>query len=452
LASRSITPDVRDAAPKDILDLARKLNVRSMRLQFTDILGVNKNVEIPASQFAKALAGDIMFDGSSIEGFVRIEESDMLLAPDLSTFRLFPFDPPDARVARVICDINLPNGDPFPGDPRGVLKRTIARAAELGFTMNAGMEAEFFLFRPTPEGGASTETHDVGSYFDLAPADLGEDARRAMVDMLEQMGFEVEASHHEVAHAQHEIDFRYADALTTADNIATFRFVVKHVAHEFGLIASFMPKPIFGQNGSGMHTHQSLFRGKDNAFWDKKAEWELSKTALHYIGGLLRHARGMCAITNPLVNSYKRLVPGYEAPVNVAWSMRNRSPLIRVPERRGSGTRVELRMPDPSANPYLALAVMLAAGLDGVATKADWREPVNENIWEMSHRERRRLRIDDLPHDLNEALDELERDTLITSALGEHVTRHFVEAKRQEWRDYITQVTNWELESYLLKY
>jgi glutamine synthetase len=292
----------------------------------------------------------------------------------------------------------------------------------------------------------------VGGYFDLAPADLGEDARRAMVDVLEQMGFEVEASHHEVAHAQHEIDFRYADALLTADNIATFRFVVKHVAHEFGLIASFMPKPIFGQNGSGMHTHQSLFRGKDNAFWDQKAEWQLSRTALHYIGGLLAHARGMCAITNPLVNSYKRLVPGFEAPVNVAWSMRNRSPLIRVPERRGTGTRIELRSPDPSANPYLALAVMLAAGLDGVATEADWREPVNENIWEMSHRERRRLRIDDLPHDLNEALDELEKNQVITGALGEHVTRHFVEAKRQEWREYITQVTDWELENYLLKY
>jgi glutamine synthetase len=452
MASRSLTPDVTDATAKDILDLARTLNVRSMRLQFTDILGVNKNVEIPASQFAKALAGDIMFDGSSIEGFVRIEESDMLLAPDLSTFRLFPFGPADARVARMICDINLPNGDPFPGDPRGVLKRQIARAAEQGFTMNAGMEAEFFLFRPTPEGGVSTATHDVGSYFDLAPADLGEDARRAMVDMLEQMGFEVEASHHEVAHAQHEIDFRYADALTTADNIATFRFVVKQVAHQFGLFASFMPKPILGQNGSGMHTHQSLFRGSENAFWDRKADWELSRTALHYIGGLLTHARGMCAITNPLVNSYKRLVPGFEAPVNVAWSMRNRSPLIRVPERRGTGTRVELRSPDPSANPYLALAVMLAAGLDGIATTADWREPVNENIWEMSHRERRRLRIDDLPHDLNEAIDELERDEVISSALGDHVTRHFIEAKRQEWRDYIMQVTGWELENYLLKY
>ena len=450
--SRSITPDVHGASAKDILDLSRKLNVRSMRLQFTDILGVNKNVEIPASQFEKALAGDIMFDGSSIEGFVRIEESDMLLAPDLSTFRLFPWGDTDARIARVICDINRPDGAPFLGDPRGVLKRTIARASGLGYTMNAGMEAEFFLFRPGADGALSTTTHDVGSYFDLAPADLGEEARRAMVDTLEQMGFEVEASHHEVAHGQHEIDFRYADALVTADNIATFRFVIKHVAHQFGLVASFMPKPIFGQNGSGMHTHQSLFRGKDNAFWDRKAQWELSPVALHYIGGLLKHARGMSAITNPLVNSYKRLVPGFEAPVNVAWSMRNRSPLIRVPERRGAGTRVELRAPDPAANPYLALAVMLASGLDGIETGADWREPVNENIWEMSHRERRRLRIDDLPHDLNEALDELEKDEVITGALGEHVTRHFVEAKRREWQDYITQVTDWELKHYLLKY
>jgi glutamine synthetase len=450
--SRSLTPDVHGASAKDILDLARKLSVRSMRLQFTDILGVNKNVEIPASQFEKALAGDIMFDGSSIEGFVRIEESDMLLAPDLSTFRLFPWGPADARIARLICDINRPDGTPFLGDPRAVLKRTIARANALGYSMNAGMEAEFFLFRPGPDGGVSTATHDVGSYFDLAPADLGEDARRAMVDVLEQMGFEVEASHHEVAHGQHEIDFRYADALVTADNIATFRFVIKHVAHQFGLVASFMPKPIVGQNGSGMHTHQSLFRGKENAFWDTTANWELSPVALHYIGGLLAHARGMCAITNPLVNSYKRLVPGFEAPVNVAWSMRNRSPLIRVPDRRGAGTRVELRAPDPAANPYLALAVMLAAGLDGVETQADWREPVNENIWEMSHRERRRLRIDDLPHDLNEALDELEKNEVITTALGEHVTRHFVEAKRREWQEYITQVTDWELRNYLLKY
>jgi len=447
-----VVPDLSGATKQDVLQLARRLNVRFMRLQFTDILGINKNVEIPASQFEKALDGDIMFDGSSIEGFVRIEESDMLLAPDLSTFQVFPWGEPDSRICRIICDINTPDGAPFPGDPRGVLKRILERAASLGFTMNAGMEAEFFLFRPSPEGEATTITHDVGGYFDLAPADLGEDARRAMVDVLEQMGFEVEAAHHEVAHGQHEIDFRYADALKTADNIATFRFVVKQVAQQFGLVASFMPKPIFGQNGSGMHTHQSLFRGRDNAFFDGTAQWELSPVALHYIGGLLRHARGMCAITNPLVNSYKRLVPGFEAPVNVAWSMRNRSPLIRVPERRGTGTRVELRMPDPAANPYLALAVMLAAGLDGIETNADYREPVNENIWEMSFRERRRLRIDDLPHDLNEALDELEKDTVVTAALGEHIARHFVEAKRQEWRDYITQVSGWELENYLAKY
>lgn len=376
----------------------------------------------------------------------------MLLKPDFDTFRVFPWGDPEQRICRLICNVSRPDGTEFDGDPRTVLRRAIARAAGMGYTMNAGMEAEFFLFRPGPSGEATTTTHDVGGYFDLAPADLGEEARRAMVAVLEQMGFEVEAAHHEVAHGQHEIDFRYADALKTADNIATFRFVVKHVAQQFGLLASFMPKPIFGQNGSGMHTHQSLFRGKENAFWDEQAEWQLSRTALHYIGGLLRHARGMAAITNPLVNSYKRLVPGYEAPVNVAWSMRNRSPLIRVPERRGVGTRVELRMPDPAANPYLALAVMLAAGLDGLETSADWREPVNENIWEMSFRERRRLRIDDLPHDLNEALDELEKDDVIKVALGDHVTRHFVEAKRQEWRDYITQVSAWELESYLAKY
>ena len=437
---------------REILEIAAKQKVRFLRLQFTDILGINKNVEIPASQFEKALEGDIMFDGSSIEGFVRIEESDMLLVPDLSTFQVFPFGDPDARVARLICDVHTPDGAPFAGDPRAVLKRVLARAESMGFTMNAGMEAEFFMFKPTPTGGATTTTHDVGSYFDLAPADRGEDARRAIVGVLEQMGFEVEAAHHEVAHGQHEIDFRYADALKTADNIATFRFVVKYVAQQFGLVASFMPKPIFGQSGSGMHTHQSLFRGKENAFYDEKGQWQLSETALWYIGGLLKHARACTAVTNPLVNSYKRLVPGYEAPVNVAWSMHNRSPMLRIPARRGTGTRVEHRAPDPAANPYLALAVMLAAGLDGIETRADHREPVNENIWEMSHRERRRLRIDDLPHDLNEACDELEKNDVITAALGEHVTRHFLAAKRQEWSDYMTQVSDWELESYLAKY
>jgi glutamine synthetase len=292
----------------------------------------------------------------------------------------------------------------------------------------------------------------VGGYFDLAPMDLGEEARRAIVDTLEQMGFEVEASHHEVAHGQHEIDFRYADALRTADNIATFRFVVKQVARQFKLIASFMPKPVFGQNGSGMHTHQSLFAGGQNAFWDPQREWALSVTALHYIGGLLKHARALCAVTNPLVNSYKRLVPGFEAPVNVAWSMRNRSPMIRVPERRGMGTRLELRTPDPSANPYLALTAMLAAGLDGIETSADWREPINTNIWEMSFRERRRLRVDDLPQDLNEACDELDKSDVMREALGEHITEQFLAAKRSEWREYNQQVSAWELERYLARY
>jgi len=436
----------------DVLEIAKKQKVRFLRLQFTDILGINKNVEVPASQFEKALEGDIMFDGSSIEGFVRVEESDMLLVPDLSTFRVYPWGESDAKVARVICDIHSPDGSPFPGDPRGVLRRMLRKAESMGYIMNAGMEAEFFLFKPDDAGRPRTTTHDVGGYFDLAPADRGEDARRAIVEVLEQLGFEVEAAHHEVAHGQHEIDLRYADALTTADNIATFRFVVKYVAQQFGMVASFMPKPIFGQNGSGMHTHQSLFRGKDNAFWDSSREWELSEVALHYIGGLLKHARACTAITNPLVNSYKRLVPGFEAPVNVAWSMHNRSPMLRIPSRRGLGTRVEHRVPDPSANPYLALAVMLAAGLDGIETQADYREPVNENIWEMSHREKRRLRIDDLPHDLNEACDELEKDDVIIAALGPHVTAQFLAAKRQEWQEYLGQVSRWELDAYLAKY
>ena len=449
---RALQPDLTGATPADLIALAQANDVRFLRLQFSDILGVNKNVEIPSSQFAKALAGDIMFDGSSIEGFVRIEESDMLLVPDLRTFRIFPWSDGASRVARLICDIVHPDGRPFEGDPRAALQRQVARAAKLGLTMNAGMEAEFFMFKQGDDGRPTISTHDVAGYFDLTPVDRGEDARRAIVDVLEQMGFEIEAAHHEVAHGQHEIDFRYADALTTADNIATFRFVVRNVAHQFGLHASFMPKPIFGQNGSGMHAHLSLFKGGTNLFWDQTARWELSKYAHWFIGGLLAHARGMCAITNPLVNSYKRLVPGFEAPVNVTWSMRNRSPLLRVPDRRGTGTRVECRMPDPSANPYLALAVLLAAGLDGLEQKLSSREPVNTNIWEMSHREKRRLKIDDLPHDLNEACDELEGDKVITAALGEHITRHFLAAKRQEWREYISQVSSWELEQYLAKY
>ncbi len=436
----------------DILKLADEFQVDFMRLMFTDILGVNKNVEVPKSQFEKALDGEIMFDGSSIEGFVRIEESDMLLKPDLETFRILPSDAEGGRGARLLCDIYTPDHEPFPGCPRLTLKRQIAKAKSLGYSMMAGCEVEFFLFERQPTGDPTTSTHDSGSYFDLTPVDKGEELRRKIVNDLEMMGFEVEAAHHEVAPGQHEVDFRYADALTTADNIATFRFVVRAIAHANGFIASFMPKPIMGQNGSGMHTHQSLFRGKENAFYDPRAEHQLSEVALQYVEGLLRHARGFCAITNPLVNSYKRLIPGYEAPVNVVWSMRNRSPLVRIPERRGIGTRCELRMPDPSANPYLSLAVQLAAGLDGVINKYECREPVNRNVFRMSYRDRRKYQIDDLPRDLHEALDRFEKDDVIKEALGEHLTERFLEAKRAEGAQFNQEVTEWEIRNYLGRY
>ncbi len=437
---------------KRILETADRLGVKFMRLQFTDILGVIKNVEIPDKQFEEALDGRIMFDGSSIEGFVRIEESDMYLKPDLETFRVFPWTQNTGeKVGRLICDIYNPDGTPFAGCPRTALKRVIEMAADRGFVMNAGPEAEFFLFQ-TRGGAPTTETHDAAGYFDLTPVDLGEDVRRQIVLALEAMGFEVEAAHHEVAAGQHEIDFRYDDVLATADNISTFRFIVKNVARMNGLHATFMPKPIFGINGSGMHTHQSLFSGAANVFFDRKGQWQLSDTCLHYIGGLLAHAKGFCAVTNPLVNSYKRLVPGYEAPTNIAWSERNRSPLIRVPAARGSGTRVELRMPDPSCNPYLALAVMLRSGLDGIEQKLHPGPPVNKNIYAMSQRERRHLRIDELPATLSDALDALEKDDLVQDTLGEHIFTHFVAAKREEWFQYSRSVTPWEVDRYLKVY
>lgn len=452
-AAESFPTDLSGAGKRDILELAEQFGVEFLRLQFTDILGINKNVEVPRSQFDKALEGEIMFDGSSIEGFVRIEESDMLLKPDLATFRILPYEDEGGRVARLLCDIYTPDEQPFAGCPRLTLKRQIERAKRLGFTMMAGCEAEFFLFEMGPDGAPTTTTHDSGAYFDLTPVDRGEEIRRVIVEDLELMGFEVEAAHHEVAPGQHEIDFKYADALTAADNIATFRFIVRDVARRHGYLASFMPKPIQGQHGSGMHTHQSLFRGpKDNAFYDPNGQYQLSSVALHYIEGLLQHARGFCAITNPLINSYKRLVPGYEAPVNVAWSMRNRSPLVRIPDRRGLSTRCELRMPDPSANPYLALCVQLAAGLDGVERKLPAREPVNRNIFKMSYRDRRKYRIDELPRDLHEALEFFEKDDVIKAALGEHLTERFLEAKREEVLQYNLQVSKWEIDSYLGRY
>ncbi len=440
------------ASRADVLELLRTQQVRFLRLQFSDIMGIIKNVEVPQSQFEKALDGDMMFDGSSIEGFVRVEESDMVLRPDFDTFAVFPWGDVDNRVARVICDVYTADGKPFPGDPRWVLKRQIEAAEKLGYRMMAGCEAEFFLFQRTPEGTPSRNTHDSGGYFDLTPVDLGEVARRDIVNVLELMGFEVEAAHHEVSQGQHEIDFRYNDALTTADDLSTFKFVVRNIALQHNLHATFMPKPIFGQNGSGMHTHQSLFQGEENAFFDPKAPDQISKVMRWYVGGLLRHSRSFCAVTNPLVNSYKRLVPGYEAPVNVAWSHHNRSPLVRIPSRRGKGTRLELRMPDPSANPYLALAVQLAAGLDGIRTKINPPDPVDRNIWELSVRDRRKYKIAELPRDLGEAVDLMKRSPFMKQVLGDHVYQNFLAAKEQEWQDYIAQVHDWEIDQYLALY
>lgn len=435
---------------KEILERCQAEKVRFLRLVFTDIEGIVKNVEVPESQFPKALAGEIMFDGSSIEGFTRIEESDMLLRPDLATFCVYPWEGPHGKVARLMCDIFNPDGTPFPGCPRQVLKNVTAQAAAQGWRLMAGVEAEFFLFHRDPDGSPNHQTHDVGSYFDLTPVDLGEEARRDMVTVLEQMGFEIEAAHHEVAPGQHEIDFRYAEALKTADNVVDFKFVVKKVAKDHGLHATFMPKPLFGVNGSGMHTHQSLFDSENrNVFYDPKAPYQLSKLARGYIAGILDHVRAFCAVTNPLVNSYKRLVPGYEAPVNVAWSEKNRSPLVRVPARRGQGTRCEVRVPDPSCNPYLALAVMLASGLDGIQRELDCGEPVNKNIFEMSEREKRRLKIRQLPASLAEALDNLERDRVVKQALGEHILENFLRNKREEWKQYISVVHPWERDQYL---
>ncbi len=437
----------------EILSTLKKEGVHYLRLWFTDIMGRNKNVEVPASQFEKALDGQILFDGSSIEGFSRIEESDMILVPDYRTFVIFPWEERGGKVARLICDIRNPDNSDFPGCPRTRLQRICEEAKSMGFEMKAGPEAEFFLFERDEQGRATTRTHDRGAYFDLTPIDRGEDARREIVSVLERIGFEVEAAHHEVAYGQHEIDFKYHEALHTADNIATFRFVVRKIALDFGLHATFMPKPIFGINGSGMHIHQSLFTlDGENAFYDKNATYQISETGLNYIGGFLEHARGFCAITNPLVNSYKRLVPGYEAPTHIAWSERNRSPLVRVPDRRGEGTRAELRMPDPSCNPYLALAVTLAAGLDGITRKLDPGPSINKNIYTMSQRERSRLKIKSLPANLNEAVDAMEKDSLMAKSLGNHIAKNYARAKRQEWADYIAQVHQWEVDNYLTAY
>ncbi|GLO66295.1 MULTISPECIES: type I glutamate--ammonia ligase [Oceanobacillus] len=438
---------------EEVIKQIQEENVKFIRLQFTDMLGTIKNVEIPYSQLDKALDNKMTFDGSSIEGFVRIEESDMLLYPDLDTFVVFPWTSEKGKVARFICDIYNPDGTPFEGCPRYNLKRNLKKMEELGFdAFNIGTEPEFFLFKLDEKGEPTLELNDHGGYFDLAPTDLGENCRRDIVLELEEMGFEIEASHHEVAPGQHEIDFKYSDAVKHADDIQTFKLVVKTIARKHNLHATFMPKPLFGVNGSGMHVNMSLFNGKENAFYDTSGELELSKTAYQFIAGIIKHATNFTAVTNPTVNSYKRLVPGYEAPCYVAWSGSNRSPLIRIPSSRGLSTRVEVRSVDPSANPYMALAVLLASGLDGIEQGLEAPESVDRNIYVMDKAEREANGVQDLPATLKDAMDNLKQDEVLVASLGEHLFEHFIEAKEIEWDMFRTTVHPWEREQYLSNY
>ena len=435
----------------EIMQIIEEENIHFFRLQFVDIFGFMKNVGIPKSQIEKALDGQMMFDGSSIDGFARINESDMYLKPDYDTFVILPWRNRDGvAAARLICDVYLPNGEPFAGCPRNNLKRILAEAKDMGYTMNVGTEAEFFLFEKDENGKATTVTNDVAGYFSLDPEDTANDCRREIIETLEEMGFEVEASHHEVAEGQHEINFKYADALTTADNTMTFKWVVKSIAAEYGLHATFMPKPIFGINGSGMHTNQSLFNlDGTNAFFDEGADLQLSEVARQYIAGALKNARGFAAVTNPLVNSYKRMVPGYEAPVYAAWSASNRSVLCRIPASRGLGTRVEIRCPDPTCNPYLALAMMLNSGLDGVKNKLTPPPSTDKDLFEMSMAEMEAEGISVMPANLKEAVEELKANPIARETLGDHIFEKYVEAKEKEWDDFRTAVTDWELDNYL---
>lgn len=437
---------------EEILRRAKDEDVRFIRLQFTDIFGTLKNVAITTSQLEKALEGKCMFDGSSIEGFVRIEESDMILKPDFDSFCIFPWRPSPNRVARLICDVYTTDNQPFQGSPRQVLKNVLAECAAMGYSLNVGPELEFFLFHTDAEGRPTLKTLDNGGYFDMGPIDLGENARREIVLTLEEMGFEIEASHHECARGQHEIDFKYSEALETADRMMTFKLAVKTIAHKHGLHATFMPKPIFGIAGSGMHLNMSLCNGTGNVFSNPEDKHGLSKTAYSFIAGVMKHIKGITAVTNPLVNSYKRLVPEFEAPVYIAWSAQNRSPLIRIPHAKGASSRIEVRSADPSANPYLALALVLAAGLEGIKEKAVPPAPVNDNIYEMTQGDRRRRKIGALPSDLHEALEEMKKDTLVRSVLGDHIFSKYIEAKDLEWSEYKTRVSQWEIDNYLAKY
>lgn len=437
---------------EDIIRMVREDDIEFIRMQFTDIFGQLKNVAITASQIEKAVNNQIMIDGSSIEGFVRIQESDQYLYPDLDSFTVLPWRPQFGKVARLICDVYNPDGTPFVGDPRGVLKRVLKRAADMGYSFNVGPECEFFLFQTDDEGNPTTKTSDEAGYFDLGPLDHGEGTRREICLALEAMGFEIEASHHEVAVGQHEIDFKYADALTAADNIMTFKLAVKTLAQKNGMHATFMPKPLFGVNGSGMHTNMSLFKDGKNVFYDPDGDKGLSKLAYSFIAGLLAHVKGMAAITNPLVNSYKRLVPGYEAPCYIAWSASNRSALIRIPAARGQSTRVELRSPDPSCNPYLELAVCLSAGLDGIEKGMTPPPEITENIFAMDASTRSSVGIESLPGSLFEAVEELQKDDVIKDTLGEHVVEQYVAGKMAEWDEYRTRVSSWEIDKYIVLY
>lgn len=436
----------------DVIRMIDEYNVRFIRLQFTDILGTLKNVAVTAGQMERALDNKCMFDGSSIEGFVRIEESDMYLRPDLDSFLIFPWNTQYGRVARLICDIYKPDGMPFAGDPRYILKKTLKEAAERGYTYNVGPECEFFLFNTDEFGHPTTQTQDTAGYFDLGPSDLGESARRDICLDLEEMGYEIEASHHEFAHAQHEIDFKYSEALLAADRLMTFKMVVKTCADAHGLCATFMPKPLAGNSGSGLHVNMSLFRNGENVFFDPENKTGLSRTALSFIAGVMSHIRGICAVSNPLVNSYKRLVPGFEAPCHIAWTMSNRSALIRVPAERKRSTRAELRNPDPACNPYLTFALLLAAGLDGIDRGLMPPEPAVANIYEMKPEEREQRGMEELPGDLHAALEEMKADPMIRKVLGNHVFDKYVEAKEKEWHDFSHSVTEWEISRYLSKF
>lgn len=437
-----------EAEKREVLEKVSQLGIEFINFQFTDIFGILKSVSVTTDELESALDGYLMFDGSSVDGFARIDESDRYLVPDPKTLEIMPWRPREKGVARMICDVHTPQGDPFSGCPRNTLKRILREAQDMDFELNVGPEGEFFLFHTDEKDQPTMNIHDKAGYFDMSPVDKGEDARRDIVLTMKKMGFRIETSHHEVAPGQHEVDFKYDEALRTADNWVTFRDIVKNIALSHNLYATFMPKPLSGQNGSAMHCNQSLFQGEDNIFHDPNTETELSQVALYYIGGLLKHARGITAFANPTVNSYKRLRPGYEAPTNISWSSTNRSALIRIPNIRGKATRVEYRSPDPTANPYLVFAIMLKAGLDGIKNKITPPQPVNGELEELVEQNK----VEQLPQNLYEALQAAEQDPLIREAVGAQTFQRFLEGKYREWDEYAEQVHRWEINSYLDRY